>query len=621
MTLDIASLFQPSPPGINSQNPAGTIAPDSWLGALLADGTTLGLPTTAWQSGQPIRTIMAIQAVELSKEDSIISKQAQGGFLDFAATGTVTFTDLDGTTTTVPVSPDPSIAGQNPTATLTWLDLLASSVFNLQRTGASAASGTLYFANLSGSTSGTYAGGTFHTANTLTQATYSNSATFTGTASTNLGGGVTFASEIPQVVLTTASPHGLSTGAVIYVSNVGIVFDGFYSVTVVNTTMFSLDGTGASYAGPFTLGGAVWSTQAVATTADLIGTVGNAAPGAITQLITSAPKCYVANLAGFGGANWQSNVSLASQCRAKLATLSPNGAPGAYLFYALASYLILNGQTLGVSPPNVTTAVANYLLATGASLPSPLPTLITLDGGPITRALVAASPTTGVVTTTLANASGPVGGCMNVAVTGASAGSPIDITTSSPHGCVTGDYVQVNLVQGLSGANGTFVCTRINATQLQLNGSNGTGSYTPSTGQLSGGDLYAVSQVINAYATPNATTAVTKSAVGLAPLIAGTVYVPNAFVNTYQTNLTNLFNSYFASFPIGGLNVDTKTNVLPIGAIEGLLWAAGANGTGGYFTLSTTNVTINGVAQDYSMGAQGVLDYPVSTTGITVIGQ
>jgi hypothetical protein len=619
--LTIDQLFTPSPPGINSQNPAGTIAPTSWLGTLLADGTSLGLPTTAWQPGQPIRTIMAIQAVELAKEDSFISQQAQGGFLDFAATGTVTFTDLDGTTTTVPVSPDPSIQGQNPSATLTWLDLLANSVYNVYRSPAEAAAGTLYFANISGSTSGTYAAGTFHTLNTLTQATYANASPFTGTASTNIGGGVTFASEIPQVVLTTASAHGLSTGTVIYVWNVGIVSNDFYAVTVVNATQFSLDGTGSSYAGPFTLGGAVYSTQAVGIAADLIGTVGNAAPGAITQLITSAPKCFVVNLTSLGGANWQSNVSLASQCRAKLATLSPNGAPGAYLFYALAAYLILNGESVGVSPPNVTTAVANYLLATGASLPSPLPTLVTLDGGPITRALVAASPTTGVVTTTLANASGPVAGCMNLAITNASPSGPIQITTSAPHNLVTGDYVQVNLVQGLSGANGTFVCTFVSSTQITLNGTSGSGSYTASTGQLSGGDLYAVNQVINAYCTPNATTSTTKSAVGLAPVIAGTVYVPNAFVTTYQTNLTNLFNSYFASFPIGGLNVDTKTNVLPIGAIEGLLWAAGANGSGGYFTLSTTGVTINGVAQDYSMGAQGVIDYPVPTSGIVVMGQ
>src|SRR6202795_2354989 len=216
MTLDIAELFQPSPPGINSQDPAGTIAPGSWLATLLADGTTLGLPTTAWQSGQPIRTVMAIQAVELAKEDTFISQQAQGGFLDFAATGTVTFTDLDGTTATTPVSPDPSIPGQNPNATLTWIDLLANSVYNVFRQPASAASGTLYYANLSGATSGTYAGGTFHALNTGNQATYSNQAAFTGTASSILGTSVTVASATTPVAITTSSAHGLTTGAVVF---------------------------------------------------------------------------------------------------------------------------------------------------------------------------------------------------------------------------------------------------------------------------------------------------------------------------------------------------------------------------------------------------------------------
>jgi hypothetical protein len=619
--LSISELFQPSPPGINSQNPAGTIAPGSWLATLLADGTTLGLPTSAWEPGQVVRTIQAIQAVELSKEDTFISQQAQGGFLDFAATGTVTFTDLDGTTATVPVSPDPSIPGQNPSATLTWLDLLASSVYNVLRSPATAAAGLLYFANLSGSTSGTYAAGTFHTQNTLTQATYANQAGFTGTASSVLGTSVTAASASQPVQIITSSAHGLSSGAVIYGKSLTVTPDGFYQVTVVNSTTFTLNGSNGTGAPPYPGGGNVYSTQAISTAADLVGTGGNAAPGAVTQLITSAPNCFVTNLVSFGGANWQSNVSLAAQCRAKLATLSPNGPNGAYLFYALAAWLILNGESIGSSPPNVTVAVANYLAATGMVLPSPLPTLINLDGGPITRALVQANKSTGVVTVTLANSSGPVAGCINNSVTAATATSPIAITTSSPHNLATGDYVQVNLVQGLSGANGTFVCTVTGGSTLTLNGSTGTGSYTGGTGQLSGGDLYAVNAVIQAYCTPNATTAITQSSVGLAPPIVGTVYVPLAMVSTYQSNLTNLFNAYFASFPIGGLNVDNASNVLPLGAVEGLLYAAGANGTGGYFTRSVAGVTINGLAQDYYMGASGVIDYPVPTSGIIVIGQ
>lgn len=624
MTIPFSSLFQPSPPGVNAQNPAGTIAPVSWLATLLSDGTTLGLPTTAWQAGQPIRTVMAIQAIELSKEDSIIAQQAQGGFLDFAATGTVTFTDLNGNTTTNPVSPDPSIAGQNPSAAPTWLDLLASSVYNLVRSPAASASNPLYFANLGSSSVGTFVAGTFHTANITTGATFSNQATLTGTPSSIIGGSVTAATAATPVAITTLSNHGLTTGAVIFAKGLSVVSDaptgvGFYAITVTSSNSFTLNGSSGSgsYSGT---GGVIYSTQSVTTAADLVGTVGNSSPNSIKQLVTSAPSCFVTNLVSFAGANWQSNVSLASQCRAKLATLSPNGPSGAYLFYALAAYLILNGQSLGVTPPNVTTAVANYLAATGLTLPSPFPTLVTLDGGPITRALVQPNTATGIVNVVLANSGGPVAGCMNNPITNVTATSPIQITTSAPHLLQTGDYVQANLVQGISGANGTFICTNISANVISLNGSTGTGTYTASTGQLSGGDVYAVNQVIQAFCVPNTATATTQSAIAVVATITATVYVPASYLSTYQTALQTMLASYFASFPVGGLNVDNATNVLPIGAIEGLLYAAGSVASGQFYTRSVANVTINGVPQDLSLTAVGVAQLG-STAGIVVIGQ
>ena len=630
MTIAISSLFQPSPPGINSQNPAGTIAPGSWLATLLADGATLGLPTTAWQPGQPIRTVMAIQAVELAKEDSIISMQAQGGLLDFAATGTVTFTDINGATFTVPVSPDPSIPGQNPMGAPTWLDVLVSSSYNLKRTAAASASGTLYFANIGGSSAGTFNPGTFHTANPVTNVSYSNQVAFTGSVSSVIGGTVTAATAATPVAVTTSAAHGLTTGAVIFAKGLVVVPDegatptpgpGFYQITVTGANSFTLNGSvgTGSYTGT---AGRIYSTQAITTAADLVGTIGNSAPGAITQLITSAPNCFVNNLATFAGANWQSNVSLASQARAKLATLSPNGPGGAYLFYALASYLILNGQSLGVSPPNVTTAVANYLTATGASLPNPLPALFSLDGGPITQALVQTSTATGTVTTTLRNSSGVVKGCMNNGITAVTATSPIQVTSAN-HGLVSGDYVQVNLVGGISGANGTFVCTVLDANNITLNGSTGTGVYTALSGQLSGGDLYAVNQVLQAYCVPNGTTAITQSATPVTVTIKATVYVPNALLITYTTAMQTALTSYLASFPIGGLNVDNASNVLPIGAIEGVLYAAGSVAAGQFYTLSVTGLTLNGVAQDLSLGTIGVAQLPSTNpfAGIVIIGQ
>lgn len=63
-------------------------------------------------------------------------------------------------------------------------------------------------------------------------------------------------------------------------------------------------------------------------------------------------------------------------------------------------------------------------------------------------------------------------------VTAATATSPIAITCSRNHGRVTGDVVVIDSVAGLTGANGTWVCTVTGDTTLTLDGSVGGGAYT-----------------------------------------------------------------------------------------------------------------------------------------------
>jgi PKD repeat protein len=57
-------------------------------------------------------------------------------------------------------------------------------------------------------------------------------------------------------------------------------------------------------------------------------------------------------------------------------------------------------------------------------------------------------------------------------------GSPIVITTTLPHGLVTGQMVSVTGVQGNTAANGVFTVTAENATQCRLNGTTSNGAYT-----------------------------------------------------------------------------------------------------------------------------------------------
>lgn len=594
-TIPVSSVFVPKSPG-------------AWLAQELADGATQGLSSTSWQSGDPVLTILAIVAEELSKEDSLgISLRAQGAFLDFAASGSVTVVDdlvQPATSIMIPVTPDPSIPAQNPTGALGLLDTLASSVYNVKRAQASSASGPLYLVNTSGVSIGTFVPGTFHTQNVLTGSTYSNQSTFTFSASSIIGTSVTAATAATPVAVTLSSPHGLSSGAVVYAQALGVTPDRFYTITSTGANTLTLNGSVGAGSFPATPPPApnLWSPTPITFAADQIGPIGNAGIQAINQFITSAPKCFCGNLQTFAGAPWQSNASLAATCRAKLATLSPNGPPGAYQFFALAAFNVLQGNA--IDPAGL------------IKLTSPIPSPMTLDGGPITRALVGINTALGTVTVTVANAGGAVAGAFQRAVTAVTATAPIQVTVTG-HGLVTGDWGQTNGILGVTGANGQFQITRVDANNITLNGSSGTGAYTGG-GLLNGGDVYAVGTVIQAYSTPNTVTSNVISAGNVAAVVTATVYVPLSFVGDYTTKMTAAITAYFTSFPIGGLNVDAQSNVLPIGAVEGILFSAGQQNAAIY-TLSVNNVRINGAPNDLVLGPTGVAVLG-SLAGIVVVG-
>jgi hypothetical protein len=180
--LAITDLFTPALSGVGA---TAAIAPPggSWYAILLANSQVLGLPTTSWEPGGPERTILALTANALSQEDGIISIMAQGGFLDYAASGTVTFTAANGQQVTQFVTPDPSIPIQNPTGVLGWLDVLASSVYQVNRLQATFAAQNVVFTNTTLASSGPHAPGTFHIGNPATGATYVNADTLTIAAS------------------------------------------------------------------------------------------------------------------------------------------------------------------------------------------------------------------------------------------------------------------------------------------------------------------------------------------------------------------------------------------------------------------------------------------------------
>lgn len=602
MSLTINQLFTPAESGVglnpNIPAPSGT-----WLAQLLDTATAIGLDTTSWQAGGPERTILAIAAVALAQEDVIISVMAQGGFLDYAASGTVTTVALDGTTVTQPVTPDPSIPSQNPTGALGWLDALGSSFYDEDRLLATYATGNVAIAN---TTAGTlnYVAGNYHLANTSTGATYANADTLTLPPSLIAGTGgvvVGVATGTPTTTVQTQTAHGLSAGDVVYISGVNGV-TGLTSKFATVTFVPSVDTFQIAVAtsGTWTSGGAVYLCTVASFVADVIGIGSNAAPGAITTTVTQNVGVVVINLAAISAANYESNASYARRLRLKLASLSPNGPAAAYEYFALSAAPILLAETPSVS----------------------------LTNGPIDVATTFSNPQTGVVTTlvssttpastTLAGAVTP--GCAQLAVTGATNTSPIVITTASAHGLANDDAVTVSGVLGNFAANGTYTITYVSPTTFSLNTSTGTGTYTGG-GQIEGGDLGQIDRLLQAKVVPDGIVAFTKSALAFPVAVVATVVVPAAFVTTYQAAAPIALQNLIASYPIGGVIPPGGSNgTIPISAIEGALFEAGVLTVGqASYVRQITGLTINGMIVDLNYPTpEYVAILPIPT--ITVVG-
>lgn len=598
--LTINQLFTPSPSGIVPNDPAATPVSGSWLDKFLATGATLGLSTTAWNPGDPTRTLMAIQSVVESQQDSLVSIMAQGGFLDWAATGTVTYELINGTTTTVYVTPDPSNPSQNPTGAPGWLDVLANEVYNVARITATFASGSLYLVNTSASTYN-LAGGQFHVANALTSVTpaptYSNTSAITLTPSPNTNvSAVSIVGGLATV--TVGSTSGITVGQVIFINGTG-------NGTIDNTWQIVTsvpDGTHLQFVNAGAVGsgstGKVYVPAAFAFQADVVGASSSAVVGALTTVVTTQIGVESYNTSSFIGANAESNNALVLRCRAKLATLSMAGPKGAYVFTALSAAQLLANNPIAV-PGGGTVGLVD---------------------GSIVDAYSFLDTATGDVTTVIANAGGATEGSVNNPVTACTAANPIAITTLNPHLMTTGDYCYVSAIQGVNGANGYFQITKTGANSFTLNGSMGTGSYLTG-GTVECGDLGIVDNLINIYATPDNFQSTTVWAASADVSVSATVYVPAFRVPDYTAAVGNTLAAYFAGLPIGGVSNVEAQNIIPIDAVIGLLYAAGiigANQTS--YVTSVANVTLNGQPVDLQLTSTSHVVFTGGIASISIVG-
>lgn len=369
----------------NLQAPATA---ENYNDAELAIAALFGLPTTSWETGQPERTIFATNAIVQQQSDIAGSLIIQAGFLDFAATGSVTYTDQSGATVTLLVTPDPSIPAQNPSGALGWLDVLADSVYNVQRILVAFAGGQLAILNTSVSTYGPFTATTYHVSqpDASGSPTYSNTTDLT-IAPSSLGATVSTMADSGSglIEVTTVAAHPFATDAPVFITGVfgTIEANGAWIITRIDATHFTLNNS--AFVNPYDHGGKVYAPAVSTFQADVAGTPSNAeTPNVVNHPITSLIGVSVANLAPWIGTDTESNLALAARCRLKLASLAIGGPGGAYAYFALLAQQLAPTLT----PPLVV-------------------------GAQVTRVLVTLDKTQGLVSVTCANAGGGCSGDIN----------------------------------------------------------------------------------------------------------------------------------------------------------------------------------------------------------------
>lgn len=590
-SLTVQDLFTPMPSGVGPFGSVSTSPPlGTWLGIALATATQIGLPTTAWVPDSPEPTILATESVLFSMSDVNISIIAQGGFLQSAASGSVTYTALDGTSVTIPVTPDPSNPAQNPTGAPGWLDLLAQQEYGQTRLTATAATGPLAIANTRGGTLGPYSPGTYHAGNAVSGATYSNASSLTIPSSIIGGGGGTVTSVSPgltSTAISTSGPHGLSVNSTVYIvisPTSGITgLNGIFAIVTSATSNAFQIAVGSS--GTYTSGGTIYAPTVATMTADKTGIGSNAAPGTVTVPITANAGTVLGNVVGWSGSNWESNGSLAQRCVDSLAAASPNGPSQAYKYFAETAAQFFTQ----VSPPSVWT-IRNppYTLTNG-------PVRATEYSNPQTGIVVTVVGSTTPASTVLGQAVTP--GVVQLPVSGVSNANPAVVTTSGPNSLGPGQTMTVTIagVLGTLGVNGTFLATYVAANQFSIPvDTTAAGTYTGG-GAVEGGDLGQIDLLLQQNVVPDGITAITESAVALPINIVATVLVPQANYATYVAAYGTQLLNELANYAIGG-NLDANGNSLPVSYndIVGALEEAGVLVQGQPSVATVMQLSLNG---------------------------
>jgi Tc toxin complex TcA C-terminal TcB-binding domain/Neuraminidase-like domain/Putative peptidoglycan binding domain/Salmonella virulence plasmid 28.1kDa A protein len=290
-------------------------------------------------------------------------------------------------------------------------------------------------------------------------------------------------SDAAPIVVTTASPNGLATGAEVLIVGVtgNTAANGAFTITVTDANTFSLNGS---------TGNGAWNGDGYVT-GDLSGAIQTIVVAALASSVGVSADVItpVMNAIGILPLNAATIAALAAQAQIDasqfpvLNTAFTRVAKAATLFTALSpavadfAFLVQNAATFRwldpASLPTVPTALSNYkpfeMLLQALKLQgrqaARTPKLFDVFGAWLQPGGTPSDAGSAI--------DGPT-----LTVVGASAAAPIQITTTVAHGLASGAQVTVSGVEGDTGANGAFTITVTGATTFTLNGSAGNGAWS-----------------------------------------------------------------------------------------------------------------------------------------------
>jgi len=343
----------------------------------------------------------------------------------------------------------------------------------------------------------------------------------------------------------------------------------FAAVIATTTTTFTIGvitSGSLSASAPSPLGTVYTTTQATMS-ADAAGTGESAAPNTVTIAVTQNTGIFVSNVNGWSGNNWESNAALAARTALSLAAVSPNGPSQAYVYVAETAQQILAQQVAPWNSPPYT-ASPPYTLTNG-------PVLANEYSNPQTGAVTTVVASTTPASTTLGQPVTP--GCAQNPVTGVSNANPCVISCTNPTGIAAGGTMSVEIsgVLGVAGVNGNFTGTYVGANSFSIPvNTTAAGTYAGG-GQVEGGDLGAIDNLLQTLVVPDSVTAVTQSAVAMPVVVQATVVVPQAYVAAYKIAVQAQLSAQLATYAIGGSSVQSPAFTVPLDDIIGALEEAG----------------------------------------------